>query len=162
MPLLRLFLPDAESRDPAFREEVNRLSVQGMRVIAIVGLLANLMSYGIWLLWMSEVPSWILTADAVGIGLAALGLGLTAWRPLRPHARWMSLILLFGGFTDQILTTTGRSDLPFEIKAFVPILVSTALLLAVTALPITPFQTLALGGSLTAVFFFASYGPVKV
>ncbi len=33
------------------------------------------------------------------------------------------------------------------------------LLLAVTALPVKPLQTLALGGALTAVFFWASYGP---
>ncbi len=157
--LLRLFLPDEERRDPAFRDEVGRLSVTGLRVIALVGIGANLLSYALWLIWLPEIPSWMLSSDALGVLIVAVGFGLTFWRGFRPHARWVCLLLLFGGFSDQIFAAVTKSDLPVDMKAFAPIVVSMTLLLAVTALPVKPLQTLALGSALTAVFFWVSFGP---
>jgi signal transduction histidine kinase len=156
---LSLLFPDAESRDPAFREEVGRLSVTGLRVIALVGVGANLLSYLLWLIWLPELPSWMLTSDAVGVLIVAAGLALSFWRKFRPHARWVCLLLLFAGFSEQIVAAVRHSDFPVDMAAFVPIIVSMTLLLAVTALPVKPLQTLALGGALTAVFFWAAYGP---
>ncbi len=157
--LLRLLLPNEESRDPAFREEVGRLSVTGLRVIALVGVGANLLSYLLWLVWLPEVPSWMLSSDALGFILVAAGFALTFWHGFWPHARWVCLVLLFAGFSEQILAAVTKSDFPVDMKAFVPIVISMTLLLAVTALPVKPLQTLALGSGLTAVFFWASYGP---
>ncbi len=157
--LQRYLLPNEETHNPAFRSEVGRLSVTGLRVIAAIGVGANLLSYLLWLLWLPELPSWMLSSDAVGILIVAAGLALTFWRGFRPHARWVCLLLLFAGFSDQIVAAVGKNDLPVEMTAFVPILVTMTLLLAVTALPVKPLQTLALGGGLTAVFFWAAYGP---
>ena len=155
----RLLLPDEESRDPAFREEVGKLSVTGLRVIALVGVGANLLSYLLWLVWLPEVPSWMLSSDALGFVFVTAGLALTYWRRFWPHARWVCLLLLFAGFSEQIRAAVTKSDFPVDMKAFVPLVVSMTLLLAVTALPVKPLQTLALGSALTAVFFWASYGP---
>jgi signal transduction histidine kinase len=157
--LLSFLLPDEESRDPAFREEVGRLSVTGLRVIALVGVGANLLSYLLWLVWLPELPSWMLSSDAVGVLIVAVGFALTFWRGFRPHARWVCLLILFAAFSEQILAAVGKTDLPVEMTAFVPILVTMTLLLAVTALPVKPLHMLALGGGLTAVFFWAAYGP---
>ena len=157
--LFRLLIPDEEARNPAFREEIGRLSITGLRVIALVGVGANLLSYVLWLGWMPELPSWMLSSDALGLLIVTAGFLLTLWRGFRPHARWVCLLLLFAGFSEQILAAVTKSDLPVDMKAFVPIVVSMTLLLAVTALPVKPLQTLALGSALTAVFFWASYGP---
>ncbi len=157
--LQRYLLPDEETHNPAFRSEVGRLSVTGLRVIAAIGVGANLLSYLLWLIWLPELPSWMLWSDAVGILIVTAGLALTFWRGFRPHARSVCLLLLFVGFSDQIVAAVGKNDLPVEMTAFVPILVTMTLLLAVTALPVKPLQTLALGGGLTAVFFWAAYGP---
>ncbi|HJS75403.1 MAG TPA: HAMP domain-containing sensor histidine kinase [Vicinamibacteria bacterium] len=156
-----LILPDAESRDPAFREEVGKLSVTGLRIIALVGVGANVLSYLPWLVWFPELPSWMLSADALGLVMVAVGFGLTFWRGFRPHARWAGLLLLFLGFSEQILAALRRSDLPADLKALAPVIISMALLLAATALPVKPLQTFALGTALTAVFFWASYGPTR-
>src|SRR5262245_34468126 len=156
-----LFLPDAESRDPALREEVGRLSVTGLRVIALVGVGANVLSYLPWLVWFPELPSWMLSADAVGLVMVAVGFALSFWRGFRPHARWVCLLLLFAGFSEQMLAALRRSDLPADMKALAPVIVAMALLLAVAALPVKPLQTLALGSALTGVYFWASYGPTR-
>jgi signal transduction histidine kinase len=156
-----LFLPDAESRDPALREEVGRLSVTGLRVIALVGVGANVLSYLPWLVWFPELPSWMLSADAVGLVMVAVGFALSFWRGFRPHARWVCLLLLFAGFSEQMLAALRRSDMPADMKALAPVIVSMALLLAVAVLPVKPLQTLALGSALTGVYFWASYGPTR-
>jgi signal transduction histidine kinase len=130
-----------------------------LRVIALIGVGANLLSYLLWLIWLPELPSWMLTSDALGILIVAAGLALTFWGRFRPHARWVCLLVLFAGFSEQIVAAVRRADLPVDLTAFVPIIVSMTLLLAVTALPVKPLQTLALGGGLTAVFSWAAYGP---
>jgi signal transduction histidine kinase len=157
--LRRLLLPDEETRDPAFREEVAQLSVTGLRVIALVGVGANLLSYLLCLVWLPEVPLMDALLGRLGISFRGGGLRAHFLARILAHARWVCLVLLFAGFSEQILAAVTKSDFPVDMKAFVPIVVSITLLLAVTALPVKPFQTLALGSALTAVFFWASYGP---
>jgi signal transduction histidine kinase len=60
-----------------------------------------------------------------------------------------------------MLAALERNDFPPEMKAFAPVIISMALLLAATALPVKPLHTFALGCALTAVFFWASYGPTR-
>lgn len=116
--LLRLVLPDEETRDPAFREEVGRLSVTGLRVIALVGVGANLLSYLLWLVWVSALPAWMLSSDALGLVLVAIGFVLSLWRGFRPYARSVCLILLFVSFSQQILAAVSNNDSPVDIRAF--------------------------------------------
>ena len=139
--------PREESLDPGFREEIRRLSVTGLRIIAVVHFsvmfLGTLIEIGFP---EFEDPQ----GDAVGyLTLIAAGtvFGLSFWPPAQAKARAIGFV--FGYVVGSaMLAVTMR--LPYDVSvdmvhAHMPMLVTLFVLVYMVAFPLKPIQTLGYG-----------------
>jgi signal transduction histidine kinase len=157
---IRYFLPDEEKRDRRFREELERLSVIGCRVIAGVCIGGPLFGLISWLTWAPEVQNFVSVATAVAILLIGLfTLALSFWQKVRPYARALGiangyLVFMFNSF----------SGAEIENAVFLlPTNFMMILLVGMAALPIKPLQVAGLGllmsASVAALFPLLGISP---
>jgi signal transduction histidine kinase len=157
---IRYFLPDEEKRDRRFREELERLSVIGCRVIAGVCIGGPLFGLISWLTWAPEVQNFVSVATAVAILLIGLfTLALSFWQKVRPYARALGiangyLVFMFNSF----------SGAEIENAVFLlPTNFMMILLVGIAALPIKPLQVAGLGllmsASVAALFPLLGISP---
>ena len=143
--MIRYLFPRAERNDPSLRAELQRLSVNGLRVIAAVFVAAPL----VWMAIGSTLP---FEGSAIGfrpaIGILAVGaaaLGLSYWSPVRPHARFLGLVVVY---LAVVLDMLGTLEIPLsnaEHGGLVTGCVALGLLIAMAAFPLTPLHVLGVG-----------------
>ena len=154
-------LPKEPEEDPAFREEIARLSLVGIRIIAAVSAGAGALGYLLMINWSDAIPAWNTVSDAVSATFLIAAVGLTFWSKAAPHARAIGLTAMTLESAGQILPILYATDLRLDGRTFVPTVTAFMLLLTIAALPVKPWQTLALGLWLTGLFFGASYGRTR-
>ena len=139
--------PREESLDPGFREEVQRLSVTGLRIIAAVYFslifLDALMSIGFP---EFEDPQGVAVVYLTLLGYGTV-LGLSFWPPAQARARAIGLVL---GYVVGSAWMAVTMRTPYEmsvdmVHAHMPMLVTFFVLLHMVALPLKPIQTLGYG-----------------
>ncbi|MGH9461491.1 MAG: sensor histidine kinase, partial [Vicinamibacteria bacterium] len=146
---LRSYLfPQEESLDAGFREEVERLSVIGLRVIAVLNF------SGVFLLALTVglgFPEFHQHRD-IAIGLLWLllggaGLALSFWPPAYPRARTVGLV--FGSIVALVSLAAMMSpgyELSVDmVHAHMPIIVSLFLLIQTVTFPLKPIHTFGYG-----------------
>ena len=155
----KCLLPDEERTDAQFRSELQRLSVTGLRVVATVFVAGPLA----WIAISGVLFVEALLAVGVRSAFAILALGLaTLWLSYRPfsqsRARPLGLAVLYLGIVLDMLGTLEVPVLHAENAGFVTGCVTTGLLIAITAFPLKPLQTLTLGLALTASYVGMLFG----
>lgn len=144
---IRYFLPDEERRDRRFREELERLSVIGCRVIAGVCVGAPLFGLIASFTWAPGVRNFFSVATAVAIViLGLLTLALSFWQKVRPYARALGIANGYMVFLFNAFSGAGLENAIFLFPANIMMI----LLVGMAALPIKPLQLMGLGLSMSA------------
>ena len=150
-----LLWPRAE-KDPAFHAEIERLSVFGFRLIAVVSIAANVIGYLQWMLWNPTIPEWMAFSDLLAGAIVLVGVALTFWSKAVPYARMIALVILAIVAVEQLSSMMDQNELPIDIVGFVPAIFAITLFLTISALPVKPIHTVTLGGWMIGVFFCLS------
>jgi signal transduction histidine kinase len=155
--------PTVEDDEPRFREEIERLALIGVRVIAAVCMGAPLFVYalGAFFLPSLPVPTQVL-ADFAELLLGAAVLALSFRVDFRPYTRWVGFLL---GATTAVVQTIGMTSNP----TFVSEVLHTTpeaqfagnfaiiMLIGVAVLPLKPVHTFSLGAFMLALFTIVIY-----
>ncbi len=155
--LVKYLLPDEEKRDPKFREELDRLAVIGLRVIAGVSIGGPLIGITSWLTVVPEIEEFV----AVGPALLVLSLGLFSlalsfWTRARRGARWLGISVGYLVSTVQMdALMTARPD---DFGLLLPGNVTMIMLVGIAALPLKPVHVLALGFPIAATYLGFAQG----
>jgi signal transduction histidine kinase len=147
--------PREELLDAGFREEVERLSVLGLRVIAVLnfsGVILLALTVGL------GFPEFHQHRDLV-IGLLWLllggaGLALSFWPPAYPRARTIGLAF---GYVVATVSLAAMMRPGYELSvdmvhAHMPIIVTLFLLIETVTFPLKPLQTLGYGLAMLAAY----------
>ncbi len=155
--------PGNAEREEAFHSEVLRLSQLGLRAIGAIQIVTAVLMLAAQLL--IEIP--LRGREHVSIsgrlweavlmiatGLATLAVARTRWsyeraRLLVGLSAWLAAALLI--VSSLILTPHASGD-----DEYIPVEITTVMLVAITAVPLRPLQTLSLGLSIGAVYMAAS------
>ena len=167
---IELVAPDEEEKDPRFSAQIDKLSVIGLRVIAIVCFSGVLYFTLTGLLLSSEVRTKI-GGYLVPVGVSALGaiaLAASFWPRAKRNARGVGLVVGYGVAVTQFWGTASIVDRP-EVGYFLfSGLVTGVMLIGIAALPLKPLQVFALGGAiavtyaLSAPWVVPSYGGLDI
>lgn len=155
--LQSIFLPPASAeRDSEFRAVLTRLARNGTWVGAALGIAAVLLFVGIHVVVLGNTPGWSYGDDVVAlwdkailVGLCGLTLGLAHRVGLRGARLLVALIVAAAAFASV------ADDVVAGDTSFTPGYLTFMYLLAVTAVPYRPAQTLLLGAALTVTLFVA-------
>ncbi|MBI2680066.1 MAG: HAMP domain-containing histidine kinase [Candidatus Solibacter usitatus] len=155
--------PGNAERDDTFRSEVLRLSHLGLRAMGSIQIVTAVLMLGAQLL--IEIPLRARehvsmsgrVAEAVlmiAMGAATLAVSRARWsyersRLLVGLSGWLACALLI--VSSLILTPHASGD-----DEYIPVQIATVMLVAITATPLRPLQTLSLGLSIGAVYLAAS------
>jgi len=156
---LRYLVPAEE--DPAFQAELEGLSVTGLRAIAWVCIGATLLSVLLTLAFYHQLGTGIFAVvdlAVVGIGIAALA--LSYWKPARPGA--LSIGMLVGYLVAtvnlaSILHPSHEELFPGQATAHIPAGVVIVLLVGLASLPVRPLQMLVLGAAILGTVLVMTY-----
>lgn len=142
--------PKLEETDPGFREEMQRLSVTGLRVVAGVALGACAFWLLAGLIWPSKLLSMFGVAEVLIAALFGALILVLSYRPwVQSRARLTGFIVLYGlAVLDMLGAESVRSRVG-ELGGFVSASFMLVMLVAVAAFPIKPAQMLVFGSSLT-------------
>jgi signal transduction histidine kinase len=140
--------PREEALDPGFAEEMQRLSVVGLRALAAV----NLAGTTLVLLFVSiafpqfQLPRHV-AISFLTMALGGAALGASYWRRAFPHARAIGLGLAFLVATVSLaaMMRPGYELSVDMVHAHMPIIVSLFLLVQTVAFPLKPVVTFAYG-----------------
>ena len=139
---IQYFIPDEEKRDRRFREELERLSVIGCRVIAGVCVGGPLFGLISSFTWAPGVRDFFSVATAVAILLMGLlTLALSFWQKVRPYARALGIA---NGFMVFLFNTFSGAGLENAVYLF-PANIMMIVLVGVAALPVKPLHMMGLG-----------------
>ncbi len=153
---LRYFLPDEERRDPRFKEELDRLSLFGLRIVAGVDIAAPLFTIAVGLAWVPEMQQHFRISGPIGIFmLGIVTLGLSFWVPVRPFARWIGILNGFLVFVAMVYAQADAAEPVFVLSGNVTVI----MLVGIATLPLQPLHALALGLSMAA-FHLAVTSPM--
>ena len=153
---LTYFLPDEERRDPRFKEELERLSLFGLRIVGGVDIAAPLFTVAVGLAWVPEMQQHFRIAGPLGIFmLGIVTLGLSFWSPVKPFARWLGILNGFFVFVALVYAEADVAEPVFVLSGNVTVI----MLVGIAALPLQPLHALALGLSM-AVFHLAVTSPM--
>lgn len=140
-------LPKEEDRDPVFREELDRLSVVGLRVIAGVCIGAPLFMVTIGLAWAADMWNFFRLEGALGIlVLGLITLALSSWRRARSHARRLGMLNGFFVFIVQVWAQARTAESVFVIPGNITMI----MLVGIASLPLKPLHVVGLGLSMLA------------
>jgi len=156
---LRYLVPTEE--DPAFKAELRRLSVTGLRAIAWVCIGATGLMALVGLATVHDVEAGIFVlADVMVVGIGVAGLALSYWKGV---GRWA---LLLGCSVGVAVATTGIATVlhpahetffPGQAMAHVPTTIAIVLLVGMASLPLRPLQMLATGLLIGTAFLFLTH-----
>ena len=156
---LRYLVPTDE--DPAFKAELQRLSVTGLRAIAGVCIGATALSTLLTLVTVHQLKIGVLALGDVAvvvIGVAALALSF--WKGV---GRWALFLgssvgyLVAAAQFATILHPSHETYFPGQAMAHIPTVVIIVLLVGLASLPMKPLQMSALGLSIGATFLVMTY-----
>ena len=153
--MLSYSFPREESLDPGFRDEVERLSVIGLRVIAVmsfVGIVLSVLTVGIGFPEFHQ--HWHLLIAFLWLVLGAGTLALSFWPRAYSRARIIGLVL---GYIMAMVSLAAMMVPSYYlsvdmIHAHMPIIVTLFLLVQVVAFPLKPLQTLGYGLAMLAAY----------
>lgn len=153
----RYFLPGEERRDPALGEELTRVAVVGLSAIVWVCLAGPSFMLGITsLLKMLGYVSVVWTVPnlaIMGIGVAAAPFCILPRQ--RKHARLVGCVVGYCVALTFIVTAmVAPDDFPGAIQA-VPHNITLVMLVGIAAVPLRPWQTLALGSAIWMTYLTA-------
>lgn len=153
---LTFVLPDEERRDPRFKEELDRLSLFGLRIVAGVDIAAPLFSIVVGLAWVPQMQQHFHIAGPIGIFiLGIVTLALSFWAPVRPFARWLGIWNGFFVFVALVYAQADAAEPIFVLAGHI----TTIMLVGIAALPLQPFHALVLGLSM-GVFHLMVTSPM--
>jgi len=141
--LRRWLWPLEAERDEGFRQDILRLSFNGLRAIAAITAGASVvLMVGWWLMFpdAASTPARIWT----DVALIAFGLGeylLTRWSWTYSRARPIALLLVQITAAFLILSSLYLSAIEPAADAFIPSQMALAILITLVALPLRPFET---------------------
>jgi len=144
------FLPNQE-QDPGFRQELERLAAIGLRAIGGIGLFTPLLTLLLAkaltpTAWSNLLPWRMLALTAIG----AITMLLSFIPSIRRFARLLGATGAFMAAAVIVITSIPISrDFPEEAH-HLPGNITLVMLICITALPLKPVQTLAVGLSITA------------
>ena len=145
--------PQEEKQDPAFRDELSRLSVIGLRAIAAVSVGASLVVRMEGSVWVPELtassPLWV-TASIVFIGVTVGTLSFFSW--VKPGARFVGILAGYLIAATLILGILGQSALDTVAEHHIPGDITLVMLVGLGSLPMKPLHTLLLGFSMIATY----------
>ena len=145
--LLTYLFPDEEKRDPRFKEELDRLSVVGIRIVAGVDIAAPLFTIAVGWVWIPEMQQHFRIEGPLGILLLGIvTLGLSYWPPVRPFARWLGMLNGFLVFVAMVYAQADAAEPIFALAGNVTVI----MLVGIASLPLQPLHALGLGFSMAA------------
>src|SRR3990172_6319766 len=150
-------LPRDEQSDPAFREEVTRLSGIGLK--AIVWICLGAPSFMLALTWILnrlgyQSGLWVWPDFAImATGLAAAPFAHLS--RLRRHARLVGVAVGYSVVLVFIVTLVTAPDAFPGVENAVPMNITVVMLVGIAALPLQPMQTLSLGLALWTTYLGA-------
>ncbi len=164
----RRLTPGNAERDEAFHSEVLRLSHLGLRALGAIQIVTAVVMLAAQTL--IEIPLrgrehisiygrlWE-AALLIAAGMATLAVARTRWS----HKRARALVGLSAGFAASLLIVSSLLLTPHASGGdeYIPVEITTVMLVAITATPLLPLQTLALGLSITAVYMAASLAALR-
>ena len=149
--------PTDEETEPGFKDEIERLSVVGLRAVAgvCIGATAAMFLIGS-IFFHGDVQEWLFpVSDLVVMSIGAIALGLSYSKRMSGWARSLGALVGYVVATAQIATTLSPAHeavLPGQAMAHVPTIVGLVLFIGVAALPVKPLHMLALGTSIILTF----------
>jgi signal transduction histidine kinase len=156
--LRRLPWPMEAERDEGFRQDILRLSFNGLRAIAaITAGAAFVLMVGWWLMFpqAASTPIRIWTdVVIVGIGLAEYLLTRLSWTYSRARPLAMLLVQITAAFL--ILSSLYLSAVEPAADSFIPSQMALAVLITLVALPLRPFETFGHCLAVAAIYWGAT------
>ena len=158
----RFIFPRYEDEFPAFRAEVERLSVLGLRIIAVVGLGVSLVAalLTVFVLpFFSELSMVVENLSETAIYALILYLSFQKW--IGPYARGFGVFI--GALVASIQIAGILLAMDFlEIgqarpEQYLPSIVSVVLSVGIVALPLKPAHTFGLGTAILSVFALGTW-----
>ena len=145
--LLTYLFPDEEKRDPRFKEELDRLSVVGIRIVAGVDIAAPLFTIAVGWVWIPQMQQHFRIEGPLGILLLGIvTLGLSYWAPVRPFARWLGMLNGFLVFVAMVYAQADAAEPIFALAGNVTVI----MLVGIASLPLQPLHAMGLGFSMAA------------
>jgi signal transduction histidine kinase len=161
--LRQVLFPTLEYEDPRFREEIERLSVIGVRAISVVCIGAPVFVYVLGAFFLPSLPtSSVVVSDFFGAMVGLIGLALSFWKGVRRYARLLGFGLGAATALVQTLGMMGNESFLREVlqtipQAQLPSTFAIVLLIGVAVLPLKPVHTLSLGVFMLGIFSVATY-----
>jgi signal transduction histidine kinase len=145
--------PTEEKKEPLFRQELERLALTGVRLVAWMCLIGPPLFVLLGVAWLPDLVTTMGLRDPLAIFLlGALTLWISYWPRLQSRSRLIGLAAIYGmvvfdwlGFMRISVTDLGRGA--FTAGSF-----ALAMLLVIASLPVKPLQTLVLGLLLIATY----------
>jgi signal transduction histidine kinase len=154
----QFLLPRDERSDPAFREEVTRLSGIGLKAIVWICLCAPSFMLAVTLVLNRlgfQSGLWVWQDFAImATGLAAAPFGSHGSR-LRRHARLVGVAVGYCVALVFIVTLVAAPHAFYGAENAVPMNITLVMLVGIAALPLQPMQTLGLGLALWTTYLGA-------
>ena len=158
----RFIFPRYEDEFPAFRAEVERLSVLGLRIIAVVGLGVSLVAalLTVFVLpFFSELSMVVENLSETAIYALILYLSFQKW--IGPYARGFGVFIgalvasiqIAGILLAMDFLETGQA----RPEQYLPSIVSVVLSVGIVALPLKPAHTFGLGTAILSVFALGTW-----
>lgn len=154
--LLELLLPNEEAKDPHFRAQIERLSVIGLRIIAAVcvsGVAYFVFASSLFPAVTVDRFGLLQPVTITGLGIMALVVSFSRWG--RGYARGAGCVVGYGVALVQFVTASAVVDRPETGYFLFSGIITGVMLIGITALPLKPLQTLALGGAIAATYLLA-------
>ncbi len=148
-------LPKLESADPAFRHEIGRLSVIGLRAIILISVGTPLVMFPLTDFFRRlgyAKQDWLWT-DLFIMLPALLSIPVAFSRRLQQYARLMGCVIGFCVTAAFVTTAIAWPDQVPGIAQLVPANIVLVMLVGIGSLPMTPLQTLGLGVSILINYF---------
>jgi len=142
------YLVPREEEDPAFRAELARLSLIGLRVIAVICIAAPLFNLLIGALWIPQLLVLFLRRQILVLGLGLAALTLSFLPAVKPYGRLVGFLV--GYLVVAVDYTQGLSVFSnlTEATLFLALNLTMVNLVGMSALPLKPMHTLSLGGAI--------------
>jgi signal transduction histidine kinase len=146
--LRQSLFPAAEEEDPEFRQEIARVAVLGLRVIAFIILLVPLFMLTAKLLLLESLSKEERWQPMLIIPIGLVLVMVSFLPQSRCYARVAGCVGGFLVFVTFMLAIVVFSTDPVRTERYLPANFASIMLAAVTALPLKPTYTLALGLSM--------------
>jgi signal transduction histidine kinase len=155
--------PALEREEPRFREEIERLSVIGVRAIAAICIGAPIFVFTLGGLFLPGPPTRsLIAADVLELGAGVLVLALSFREALRRYARWLGFALGAVTAVAQTMGMASAASFQWEVmrttpEAQFPATFTIVILIGVAVLPLRPFHTFVLGAFMLGFFSVLVY-----